>query len=655
MQLAYQEYLNKLRGCFTGKAVGGTLGMSWEGLIAEKKVTYYDPVPTTMIANDDLDLQVVWLEVLRTKGLPVNRFDLSRGWLDHARGLCDEYGVTMRNNKHGLCPPLSGSYDNKCTAGMGSVIRTEIWAALAPGDPALAVRLALEDASVDHADDGVDATAFMAALESLAYVESDFTRLFEGALAFLPQDGRVAAMLRDVVSRWQTCKDPSALRKALLRDYFAMNWTDVSINLSWILIGFLDSMEETEIPKRVSRGMCTAVSLGHDTDCTGATLGSLFGILYPDGFEERWTKPLGNQLILSCCIPGMHETETIDELCDQIADACRSVGEYYKSSTTLTDCPETHHPLRIQAVSDHMISLYRGGIASQYDKRESLISISPYTITVRYPDAVAHKPGETLQYRAVISNPTGKPVDALLHLTADDGWSITNDCQTLTGDVCEIVFSVTAPPRKKRRTCRNRIYFNITTDSGISFTTEAGLMETLPFLHREIVWDSMECPSPDVYADGDIQDWTEHFQAAPAGGHLYIFEARMSMQITEAIMIAQGSRPIKVWRDGECILRHDGTEYCPVFHRVENNAHIAVGGNWSRYIVYIAPEVHTGPNDTPFTAYAKVPDCPTPYEQRQMYDPHFGEYEDGEIFIGFAARQGYEWLHELEMRLPELK
>ena len=63
-QLTYQEYLNKLRGCFTGKAVGGTLGMSWEGLIAEKKVTYYDPVPTTMIANDDLDLQIIWLEVL---------------------------------------------------------------------------------------------------------------------------------------------------------------------------------------------------------------------------------------------------------------------------------------------------------------------------------------------------------------------------------------------------------------------------------------------------------------------------------------------------------------------------------------------------------------------------------------------------------------
>ena len=65
MTLSLETYRKKLRGCFIGKAVGGTLGMPMEGHLETKPFTFYDPVPTGMVANDDLDLQVVWLECLR--------------------------------------------------------------------------------------------------------------------------------------------------------------------------------------------------------------------------------------------------------------------------------------------------------------------------------------------------------------------------------------------------------------------------------------------------------------------------------------------------------------------------------------------------------------------------------------------------------------
>ena len=87
IMLDYAAYRRKLRGCFVGKAIGGTLGMPLEGYLGTKEVTYYDPVPTGMVANDDLDLQVVWLEVIRRCGLPVNRRDLADGWLEHMRAL----------------------------------------------------------------------------------------------------------------------------------------------------------------------------------------------------------------------------------------------------------------------------------------------------------------------------------------------------------------------------------------------------------------------------------------------------------------------------------------------------------------------------------------------------------------------------------------
>ena len=56
MNLDFNTYNKKVRGCFVGKSVGGTLGMKYEGNLNYNEVTYYNPVPTKMIPNDDLPL-----------------------------------------------------------------------------------------------------------------------------------------------------------------------------------------------------------------------------------------------------------------------------------------------------------------------------------------------------------------------------------------------------------------------------------------------------------------------------------------------------------------------------------------------------------------------------------------------------------------------
>ena len=72
MKISYEEYVRRVKGCFLGKTVGGTLGMPFEGDLSERTVTYYDPVPQEMVANDDLDLQVINLEHILQNGLPVS-------------------------------------------------------------------------------------------------------------------------------------------------------------------------------------------------------------------------------------------------------------------------------------------------------------------------------------------------------------------------------------------------------------------------------------------------------------------------------------------------------------------------------------------------------------------------------------------------------
>lgn len=80
--------------------------MPYEGQQKLLNLSYYDPVPTEMVANDDLDLQVMFLESVRRYGLPVHREYLAKTWLESLRFVCDEYGVAQKNLRSGLRPPV---------------------------------------------------------------------------------------------------------------------------------------------------------------------------------------------------------------------------------------------------------------------------------------------------------------------------------------------------------------------------------------------------------------------------------------------------------------------------------------------------------------------------------------------------------------------
>ena len=93
-----QNYSERVLACWLGKAVGGTLGQTFEGRAGPHHVDFYDPVPTGMIPNDDLDLQVLWAVVLdRMDQVVVDRRVLGRAWWDHVQFPWGEYGVARRN------------------------------------------------------------------------------------------------------------------------------------------------------------------------------------------------------------------------------------------------------------------------------------------------------------------------------------------------------------------------------------------------------------------------------------------------------------------------------------------------------------------------------------------------------------------------------
>ncbi len=324
IKLNIKEYEDKVRGCWLGKNIGGTLGGPFEGYKCINALTFYDPVPDEPQPNDDLDLQLVWLKMLEDIDCRVPTLsDFVKYWLDYLSSYADsEYGVCLRNLERGLRPPVAGCFENGFIDNMGSPIRSEIWACIAPGDPQLAASLACRDALLDHAGgEGVYGEMFWAAVQSAAFVISDIQVLIRIGLSMIPPTCQISRAIREVLWRYA-----SGANWAMTRDHISVGFSNpgraceshgytepalAAPNHAYTIIGWLygEDFEDR---------LLKAVNCGYDTDCTGATLGALLGII--DGassLPEKWIEPVGNKIILYPHTGRFNHPETIDELTER--------------------------------------------------------------------------------------------------------------------------------------------------------------------------------------------------------------------------------------------------------------------------------------------------------------------------------------------------
>ena len=65
MKLSFHEYLDKMRGCWNGKNIGGTLGTPFEGMRGLFDIQYYSQPLDKPLPNDGGILAVLYLPGLR--------------------------------------------------------------------------------------------------------------------------------------------------------------------------------------------------------------------------------------------------------------------------------------------------------------------------------------------------------------------------------------------------------------------------------------------------------------------------------------------------------------------------------------------------------------------------------------------------------------
>lgn len=299
-KLNKDTYFDKMHACWIGKNIGGTLGAPYEGTCEFLNVEGFESTISEPLPNDDLDLQLVWLKALEDTGAAkFNSNTLADYWLDYITPSWNEYGICKENLRLGLLPPISGEFDNdKWKHSNGAWIRSEIWASLAPGLPDVAIKYAAYDAMVDHGmGEGLIAEIFVAALQSLAYIQSDIPALIDAALAKIPSNSKTAQTVNLVKECYKNKIDYEKTRNKIIELNSELGFFQAPSNIGYVTIGLLYGEGDFK------KSLIYAANCGDDTDCTAGTVGATLGIIGgTSAIDDELKRNIGDKIVtMSVC------------------------------------------------------------------------------------------------------------------------------------------------------------------------------------------------------------------------------------------------------------------------------------------------------------------------------------------------------------------
>jgi ADP-ribosylglycohydrolase len=301
---------DKVYGCWMGKNIGGTLGGPVEGKMELMNYTFYtQQFDGSPMENDDLDLQLLNLHAVEQYGINITSRHLAAEWKSHVFFNMDEYALFLSNARRGVQTPISGHFNNEFVDCMGSPIRSEIWAVLAPGNPKLAAYFAYQDAIVDHAGgEGVYGEVFFAALESMAFENNNLEEITNKALGFIPNDCITALAIKDLIRYYKSDVDWISARQKLIDSYGTSNFCFAPLNIAFTMLGLFYGED-------FSDKLLKCLNCGYDTDCTAATAGSILGIMYgADSIPKKWIDPIGTSIVTCPQVNGFRIPKDITEL-----------------------------------------------------------------------------------------------------------------------------------------------------------------------------------------------------------------------------------------------------------------------------------------------------------------------------------------------------
>lgn len=264
----------------------------------------------SMPEDDDTNYTTTGLAILKQYGRDFAPEDVAEFWLNNIP-IYHTYTAertTYKNLVNAIPPTASATFRNPYREWIGAQIRADFFGYVAPGRPELAAEFAWRDASISHVKNGIYGEMWAAAMIAAAFVTDDLHAIVRAGLAQIPQKCRLADAIEGVLE-WQEvgCDYDTAVYRLheLWDETRGHDWCHTISNAMIVTIGLLWGEGD------FGRSICRAVQPCFDTDCNGATVGSIVGaVLGRKALPAPWADVIHDTLHTG--VAGYHVVKLAD-------------------------------------------------------------------------------------------------------------------------------------------------------------------------------------------------------------------------------------------------------------------------------------------------------------------------------------------------------
>lgn len=246
--------------------------------------------------DDDTNYTVLAQLLIERYGRDFTPADVGAIWLasQPKDAYCTAERVAFRNLVNSYAPPDSAQYKNPYREWIGAQIRGDYFGYINPGQPEAAAEMAWRDASISHVKNGIYGEMFAAAMVSMAPVSHTAQDIILGGMGHIPSTSRLYKAIEALLNGYQKgipCEQAFYHIHSQWDEYDPHHWCHTISNALVVAAALLYGRGD------FGKSICLAVQTGFDTDCNGATVGSIVGMWKGAGnIGENWVKPLGGHL-----------------------------------------------------------------------------------------------------------------------------------------------------------------------------------------------------------------------------------------------------------------------------------------------------------------------------------------------------------------------
>jgi len=310
-------WLGRVAGCMLGKPVEGWKHEQISDLLercgALPLSDYFPDVPggkeaggfhegtkpllrghiTRGARDDDTDYTIIGLRIMEQHGKEFQPVDVARFWLDnlpYTKTYTAER-VAYQNFVNDVWPPASATHRNPYREWIGAQIRADAWGYACPGRPQEAAAIAFRDACISHVRNGIYGEMWVAAMLAAAFHAREPEQVIRMGLSEIPDKCRLSETIRNIIKWRAGDKSPEQTLDRILEHYGRYHPVHTINNAAIVAMALLWG------DKDFTRSIALAVAAGLDTDCNGATVGSVMGVLIgASEIPAHWTQPLNDRL-----------------------------------------------------------------------------------------------------------------------------------------------------------------------------------------------------------------------------------------------------------------------------------------------------------------------------------------------------------------------